>query len=150
LRVPHPDLTPHTEPHMLVGSDGTLMLRRALWDLSVGVGVDQLCAHHGLPRSHAASASVARRAGASDWSTRQTGTGTGLAGSACQCARESESARREAGCEEPERVHTQREASGRGSESDVDADMEGLGGACEAIRAEVVTGLENELPTLAQ
>jgi hypothetical protein len=132
---------------MLVGSDGTLMLRRALWDLSVGMGVDQLCAHHGLPRSHAASASAARRAGAIDWSTRQTGAGTGLAGSAC--ARESESAR-EAGCEEPERVHTQPEASGTGSESDADADLERLGGACEAIRAEVIAGLENELPTLAQ
>jgi hypothetical protein len=185
---------------MLVGSDGTLMLRRALWDLSVGVGVDQLCAHHGLPvpvasRSASASASgelhagtnsggsgsgsstAARWACASDSSTRQTGplTGTGLAGSTCSRdtrtgpgpGGDSESAARpgETGCAsvpgrvEPESVRAQPAtgsvASGTpgtasGSESGVDADLEGLGGVCEAIRAEVVAGLENGLPMLAQ
>jgi hypothetical protein len=175
---------------MLVGSDGTLMLRRALWDLSVGVGVDQLCAHHGLPLavpasgtgtvtnsggSGSGSSTAARWAGASDSSTRQTGplAGAGLAGSTWSHdtrtgpgpGGDSESAARETGCAsasvrvEPESVRAQPAtgsvASGSpgtasGSESGVDADLEGLGGVCEAIRAEVVAGLENGLPMLAQ
>lgn len=112
---------------MLVGSDGTLLLRRALWDLSVGLAVDQLCAHHGLPLG--ASDQVESGDSGTHWPSGRGGQSPPQGQSSHSAGHASTS-----------------EFVGRSDEPE----LEDLSGACETVRSAVIAGLDSDVPTLAQ